>query len=144
MTADQLVRKTAAINYEIVITHGLDGGVGFEWQGLFIHDPFTDPQYGAFDVDPVRQYADAYTGSIFATDPANALQMTQRQLREKASEDLSRYCREHGQDAAAVTASVLGIDVPVSENALQALGDEQVAAVWAHVDGLAECLKGRP
>ncbi|HLK65054.1 MAG TPA: hypothetical protein VKU19_16540 [Bryobacteraceae bacterium] len=143
MTADQLVRKTAAINYEIVITHGLDGGVGFEWNGFFIHNPFSDPQYGFFDVEPVQQYGDAYTGSIFATDPANALRTAQRQLRAKANKDLSRYCREHGQDAAAVIESVIGLNVLVNENALEAIADEQVAAVWAHVDGLAEFGRGR-
>jgi hypothetical protein len=78
MTVDELVRKTALLNYEIIITHGLtDGGVGFEWQGLFIHDPFADPQYGAFSVDPVEQYGDANTGSIFVSDPAKAFEMAQ-------------------------------------------------------------------
>ena len=73
MTDDELVRKTALLNCEIIITHGLtEGGVGFEWHGLFIHDPFADPQYGAFPVDPVQQYGDAYTGSIFVSR-ANSL-----------------------------------------------------------------------
>jgi hypothetical protein len=137
MTGEEMARKTAALNYEIVITHGLDGGVGFEWQVLFIHDPYMDPQYGAFNVDPVRQYGDAYTGSIFATDPASALQMAQRQLRDKANADLRRYCTEHGEDAAAVIEFVTGVSVPVNENALEALTDAQAASVWAHVDGLA-------
>jgi hypothetical protein len=135
MTTDELARKTAAINYEIIITHGLDGGVGFEWQGLFIHDPFTDPQYGAFPVDPAQQYGEAYTGSIFFSDPVSALQMAQRQLREKANEDLSRYCAEHGLDAATVLESVCGTKVPECGNALQSLTDEEVATVWSHVDG---------
>ena len=112
----------------------MDGGVGFEWQGLFIHDPLTDPQYGAFPVDPAQQYGEAYTGSIFVTDPASAFQAAQRQLREKTGEDLSRYCAEHGLDAAAVLESVLGINVPESDNALEALTDEQVASLWSHVD----------
>jgi hypothetical protein len=136
-TFEELARRTAAINYEIVITHGLDGGVGFEWNGLFIHNPFADPQYGFFDVEPVQQYGDAYTGSVFVTDPATALETVQSQLRERANEDLSRYCTEHGQDAAAVIESVTGLNLQVNENALEAIADEQVAAVWAHVDGLA-------
>ncbi|MGA2116074.1 MAG: hypothetical protein ABSH56_15140 [Bryobacteraceae bacterium] len=143
MTAEELVRKTATINYEIVITHGLDGGVGFEWHGLFIHDPFADPQYGAFPADPIEQYGDAYTGSIFATDPASALEMAQRQLREKAGEDLSRYCVEHGVDAAAVIESICGSRMAESGNPLETLTDEQVASVWAHVDSLAKCCEGR-
>src|ERR1039457_3550996 len=126
MTAEELARKTAAINYEIIITHGMDGGVGFEWHGLFIHAPFVDPQYGAFPVDPAQQYGEAYTGSIFVTDPASAFQAAQRQLREKASDDLSRYCVAHGLDAAAAIESVLGIDVAESDVALEALTDEQV------------------
>jgi hypothetical protein len=137
MTAEELARKTAAINYEIIVTHGLsDAGIGFKWQGLFIHDPFTDPQYGAFPVDPAQQYGEAYTESIFVTDPATALQMAQRQLREKTGADLSLYCVEHGLDAAAVLESVSGINVPESDNALEALTDEQVATVWSHVDGV--------
>ena len=100
MTDEELVRKTAKINYEIVITHGLsDAGVGFEWQGLFIHDPFTDPQYGAFPVNPAEQYGAAYFESVFVTDPAAALQMAQQQLRDRASEDLRRYCADHEGDA---------------------------------------------
>jgi hypothetical protein len=135
MTAEEMARKTAAINYEIVITHGLDGGVGFEWQGLFIHDPFMDPQYGAFGVDPVQQYGDAYKGSIFVTDPAKALATAQRQLRENASADLKRYCLKNGADAAAVIETVLGISVPGSGNPLEALADEQIVSLWLQVDG---------
>jgi len=136
MTAEELARKTAVINFEIIVTHGLsDGGVGFEWHGLFIHDPFTDPQYGAFPVDPTQQYGDAYLNSILATDPAKALSMAQRELREKASVDLSRYCVEHGLDAAAVIETVCGVRVQKSDKVFGALADEQVEAVWAHVDG---------
>jgi hypothetical protein len=135
MTAEELARKTAAINYEIIITHGSDGGVGFGWDGLFIHDPFTDPQYGAFDVDPVQQYGDAYTQSIFVNDPASALEMAQQQLREKASDDLRRYCVAHDLDAAAVIETVCGVRVQKSDKVFGALTDEQVEAVWAHVDG---------
>lgn len=135
MTAEELARKTAAINYEIVITHGLDGGVGFEWQDIFIHDPFTDPQYGAFPVDPAQQYGDAYTQSLFVSDPASALQMAQRQLREKSSQDLRRYCIEHGLDAAAIIETVCGVRVMEFFGPLKALTDEQVATVWSQVDG---------
>jgi hypothetical protein len=135
MTAEGLARKTAAINYEIIITHGMNGGVGFEWRGLFIHDPFTDPQYGAFPVDPAQQYGDAYMESIFATDPASALKMAQQQLREKAADDLNRYCAEHGLDAAAVIESDCGVRMTESGNPLAELTDEQVASVWSHVDG---------
>jgi hypothetical protein len=135
MNAEESARKAAVINYEIIITHGLDGGVGFEWRGLFIHDPFTDPQYGAFPVDPAQQYGDAYTGSIFATNPASALQMAQQQLREKASDDLRRYCVEHGLDAAAVIETACGVRVQETGSVFEALTDEQVEAVWAQVDG---------
>lgn len=144
MTAEELARKTAAINYEIIVTHGLsDAGIGFEWRDTFIHDPFTDPQYGAFPVDPVQQYGEAYTESIFLTDPASALQMAQRQLREKASEDLRRYCGEHGLDAAAVIGTVCGVRVDESGNPLEALTDEQVASLWSHVDGAASVAEYR-
>ena len=67
MCAEEMIRKTAKINYEIIISHGLEGGVGFVWQDTFIHDPFVDPQYGAFSVDPNQQYGDAYDQSIFST-----------------------------------------------------------------------------
>jgi hypothetical protein len=137
MTPEESARKTAAINYEIIITHGLNGGVGFEWQGLFIHDPFTDPQYGAFPVDPVQQYGEAYTGSIFATDPASALQTAQRQLREKASADLKGYCVEHGLNAAAVIETACAVRADEAGKGFEALTDEQVQTVWAHVDDAA-------
>jgi hypothetical protein len=138
MPNEELVRMTAEINYEIVITHGVsDAGVGFEWRGLYIHDPFTDPQYGAFPVDPVEQYGAAYLESVFATDPVTALQMAQRQLREKANEDLSRYCVDHQVDPAAVIATVCGVRVAESGNRLETLTDEQVSKVWSHVDGAA-------
>lgn len=135
MTAEELARKTAAINYELIITHGLDGCIGFEWQGLFIHDPFVDPQYGAFPVNPAQQYGEAYTQSIFVTDPASALEMAQQQLREKASDDLRRYCVKHGLDEAAVIESACGVRVQEAGSVLEALTDEEVATVWSHVDG---------
>jgi hypothetical protein len=135
MIDEELVRKAAKINYEIVITHGLsDAGVGFEWQGLFIHDPFTDPQYGAFPVNPAEQYGAAYLESVFVTDPATAFQMAQQQLREKASKDLSRYCIEHELEAAVVIAIACGARVTESGSCLEMLTDEQVASLWAHVD----------
>jgi hypothetical protein len=135
MTAEEIIRTTAAINYEIVITHGLDGGVGFEWQGAFIHDPFSNPQYGAFDVDPIEQYGDAYTASIFVTDPTQALQMAQRQMRGRATADLGRYCVEHEVPATALIESVCGMRV--ADSRLTTLTDEQVVAVWSHVDDAA-------
>ena len=136
MTEEEMIRRTAQINFDIVITHGLsDAGVGFEWHGLLIHDPFTDPQYGAFPVDPFEQYGAAYTESIFTTDPAKALQMAQRQLREKANEDLNRYCVEHDVDAATVIENACGAKVMEFVDPLKALTDEQVEAVWSHVDG---------
>ncbi len=134
MTNDEVARKAAEINYEIVITHGVEGGVGFVWQGTFIHDPFVDPQYGAFSVDPTQQYGDAYTESIFVTDPAKALQLAQQQLREKANDDLIAYCVEHELAAATVIESVCRVRAPESGNALEGLTDAQVAMVWAHVD----------
>jgi hypothetical protein len=139
MTDEEMIRRTAQINYELVITHGLsDAGVGFEWRGLFIHDPTMDPQFGAFPVDPAQQYGDAYTGSIFVNDPATALQMARQQLREKASDDLSRYCVEHGLDAASVIESACGVRVSHSAIPLETLTDEDVVKVWAHVDGAQE------
>jgi len=134
MTVEELVRKAAAINYEIIIAHGLDGGVGFEWQGLFIHDPFADPQYGAFPVDPAQQYGDAYRQSIFVTDPAKALEMAQRQLREKAGEDLCRYCVDNHLDATAVIETACGVKVLATGNRLETLTDEGVATVWSHLE----------
>ena len=139
MTDDELVRKTALLNYEIIITHDLtDGGVGFEWHGLFIHDPFADPQYGAFPVDPVQQYGDAYKGSIFVSHPARAFEMAQQQLRDAASKDLSRYCADLGLDAdgtVAVIEAACGVRVLNSASPLEKLTDEEIAIVWAHVDG---------
>jgi len=143
MSAEELARKTAAINYEIIITHGFsDGAVGFEWHGLFIHDPFSDSQYGAFDVDPVQQYGDAYLSSSFATDPAKAFELAQGQLREKASEDLRRYCVQDGLDAATVIETACGVTVPESADLLETLTDEQVAEVWAHVEGIGKASIG--
>lgn len=133
---EELVSRAVALNYEIVVAHGLtDGGVGFEWEGLFIHDPFSDPQYGAFQVDPVSQYGAAYLGSIFVTDPATALQLAKRQLRASTSEDLTRYCEEHGLDATTVIAAIGGVEVMNSVKTLEELTDEQVVGVWSHVDG---------
>jgi hypothetical protein len=135
MTDEEMIRLTAQINYEIIVTHGLsDTGVGFEWHGLFIHDPFADPQYGAFPVDPTEQYGDAYRQSIFASNPANALALAQRQLREKATEDLVRYCTEHRLDAAAVIETVCGPRMPEVGSSLEMLTDEQIVKVWSHVD----------
>jgi hypothetical protein len=85
----------------------------------------------------VQQYGDAYTGSIFVTDPASALQTAQRQLREKTGEDLRRYCIDRGLNGDGIIAiieAVCGVRVPNSASPLQALTDEQVALVWAHVD----------
>ena len=133
----ELIRKTAAINYEIVISHGVsDAGVGFDWNGSFIHDPFTDPQYGAFPVDPAQQYGDAYTGSIFVTDPVYALQMAQRQLREKTNEDLSRYCVEHELDAAAVIEAACGLRVVHSVTPLEILTDDNAVDLVRHIPSL--------
>lgn len=137
MTDEDVIRQTARINYEIVITHGIEGSVGFFWKDTFIHDPFADPQYGAFPVDPAEQYGDMYRRSIFATDPAKALEMAQQQLRDKASEDFRRYCVGNQLDAAAIIGSVCGVRVPEVEH-LVSLTDEQVAKLWAHVDGVQE------
>lgn len=137
MTNDEIARKAADINYEIVITHGMEGGVGFVWNETFIHDPFVDPQYGAFPVDPVQQYGDAYRESIFAADPAKALEMARQQLRERASEDLGRYCADRGLNGdgiPAVIEAALGVQVPESDDLLENLTDEQVAQVWDHVE----------
>jgi hypothetical protein len=134
MTNEEMARKTAAINYEIVITHGVEGAVGFVWHEIFIHDPLVDPQYGAFPVDPDEQYGTAYRQSIFATDPAKALGMAQQQLREKASEDLRRYCGDNQLDALATIESICGTRVAEADQ-LGSLTDEQVARLWEHVDG---------
>src|SRR5579862_5201400 len=89
---EAVARKAAEINFEIVVAHGFgECNVGFIWQATFIHNPFVDPQYGAFVVDPVGQYGDDYLNSIFATDPGTALRMARQQLRALAAEDLARY-----------------------------------------------------
>jgi hypothetical protein len=66
---EDVIRQTARINYEIVIVQGLEDSVGFLWNDRFIYNPFTDPQYGAFPVNPAEQYGDTYQQSILATDP---------------------------------------------------------------------------
>jgi hypothetical protein len=44
MTNEEMARKAAEINFEIAIVHGLGGcKVGFEWHGLWIHNPYVDP-----------------------------------------------------------------------------------------------------
>jgi hypothetical protein len=134
MTDNDEIRRTARINQEIVITHGLEGGVGFLWRETFIHNPFADPQYGAFLVDPVQQYGDAYSQSIFATDSAKALELAQHQLRVKASNDLSRYCMDNDLDPVATIDSICGVRVH-EVNHLTSLTDEQVARLWLYVDG---------
>lgn len=139
MTDEEIIRKTAAINYEIIITHGLmDGGVGFEWQGIFIHDPFVDPQYGAFPVDPVEQYGDAYLKSIFATEPAKGLQMARQQLRAKAREDLCRYVEDKRVRHGIITTIgfVCGVKVLQPDDPFCTLTDQEVAQVWALIDGI--------
>lgn len=139
MTTDEMARNAAQINFEVVIVHGLaDCKVGFVWHDTFIHDPFVDPQYGAFPVDPAKQYGDAYRQSIFATDPAKALEIAQQQLRDRASEDFSRYCVDNQLDALATIESVCGACVAEAGNPLATLTDEQVARLWAHVGGIRE------
>ncbi len=54
MTAEEMARQAASINLAI-LTHGVQCTVGFQWQDTFIHDPFVDPQHGAFAVYPVEQ-----------------------------------------------------------------------------------------
>ncbi len=93
--------------------------MGFEWEGLFIHDPFSDPQYVAFPVDPVAEYGAAYLGSIFVTDPATALKLAKRHLTAYTTEDLTRYCEKHGFDAAAIIAAVCGVEVMKSSKLLR-------------------------
>jgi hypothetical protein len=137
VTGDEMIRRTTQINYEIVITHGAEGGVGFLWNETFIHDPFADPQYGAFPVNPAEQYGDAYRQSIFAVDPAQALEMARRQLRDKASEDLKRYCIGNHLEASATIESICGVRVAEADH-LTSLTDEQVTRLWAHVDGIPE------
>jgi hypothetical protein len=146
MTDEEMIRKTAAINYEIIITHGVvDGGVGFEWRGLFIHDPFADPQYGAFPVDPVEQYGDAYLTSVFSTHPEGALRMAQQQLRTSASEDLRRYCAVHRLDAdgaMAIIEAACGIRELGSTIPMETLTEEQVARVWTYLEATASIERG--
>jgi hypothetical protein len=86
MTREQAAREAARINFDILV-HGVQPKVGFEWRDTFIHDPFSDPQYGAFAVDPAAQYGAAYLDSVFATDPAAALEAARRHLRDAARED---------------------------------------------------------
>jgi hypothetical protein len=135
VTDEDVIRQTARINYEIVITHGLEGGVGFLWKDTFIHDPFVDPQYGAFPVDPVVQYGDSYRQSIFVTNPTKVLETAQQQLRDKASEDLRRYCADNELDTLAIIETVCGVQVR-EDDQLRSLTDEHVAQLWAHVDGV--------
>ena len=136
MTDDELARKAAAINV-VILTHGLQCTVGFDWRDTFIHDPFADPQYGAFPVDPVQQYGEAYLKSIFVTDPATALRTARQQLRNAATQDLAAHCVQHhltGEDRIAVIASVVGVRTPDSDDLLSTLTDDQVAMAWAVVD----------
>lgn len=137
MTTEEMARKAAEINFEIVITHGVEGGVGFVWKEIFIHDPFADPQYGAFPVDPAEQYGDAYRQSIFATDPAKALEMARQQLRNKASEDFKRFCVNNQLGTFATIETVCGVRVP-EVDPLTSLSDEQVSRLWAYVDSIRE------
>lgn len=135
MTGEKMARKAVEINFEIVVAHGIgECKAGFEWHGTFIHNPFVDPQYGAFEVDPVQQYGDAYLNSIFATDPARALEMAQGQLRDWAKEDLARYCVDHDLDMITIIENACGVRVPETGNPLWTLTDEQVARVWRHVE----------
>jgi hypothetical protein len=139
MYSDEAARSAAEINFEIVVVHGLEARVGFEWQETFIHNPFVDPQYGAFDVDPVQQYGDDYLNSIFVTDPGKALESAQRQLRELAAEDIARYGEDHRlgvPDLVANIEAACGVRVPEADDLLEALSDEQVAKVWMYVENL--------
>lgn len=43
MTDEEMVRKVVAINYEIVMTHGVEGGVGFVSNEIFIPWPIHGP-----------------------------------------------------------------------------------------------------
>ena len=36
-----MAQMTADINFEIAIAHGVNGWIGFEWHGTFIHNPFA-------------------------------------------------------------------------------------------------------
>ena len=146
MTDEEMARKAAALNYEIIVVHGVEGGVGFVWRETFIHNPFVDPQYGAFDVDPVEQYGAAYLESVFSTDPATALETARRQLRDKAGKDLARYRMDRRlsiPDIVATIEAVCGVRVPESDDLLATLTDEQVALVWSQVDGMPGRASGR-
>lgn len=138
MTTDQMAHEAAEINFEIVVAHGVvECKTGFVWRDTFIHNPFADPQYGAFDVDPVQHYGDAYLNSIFVTDPAKALQMAQQQLRDTAKDDIARYCEDHKLGLPEIIRTIeaaCGVLVPESDDLLETLTDEQVAKVWTHVD----------
>jgi hypothetical protein len=74
---------------------------------------------------------------MFAADPAKALEMAQQQLRDKASEDFRRYCVDNRLDALATIETVCGVRVPEVEH-LISLTDEQMAQLWAYVDGIRE------
>ncbi len=138
ISTSEMARRAAEINFEIFIRHGVgEGRVGFEWQETFIHNPFVDPQYGAFEVDPVEQYGDAYLESIFVIDPGEALRMAQQQLRERAGEDLIEYLGRN-MDVADIIETIAGVRVRESARLLATLTDKQVVRVWSHVDGIAE------
>ena len=138
MTELDMARQAAEINFEIVVAHGVvEGRVGFTWQDTFIHNPFVDPQYGAFEVDPVKQYGSAYLESIFVTDPARALALARDQLRATATEDLVRYCEDHKLQTADIIATIeaaCGVKVSKCDDLLETLTDKQVAQVWTHVE----------
>lgn len=141
MTGEEAAREAAAINFEITIAHGLgDCRVGFVWRDIFIHDPFTDPQYGFYYVDSVCQYGEAYLNSIFATDPSKALESAEQQLRDEAHRDFAAYCIDHNLDVADQINAVeeaSSVRVPESDDLLATLTDGEVARVWAHVDQVA-------
>jgi hypothetical protein len=134
-TNDELVRNATAIN-NLILTHGVQCAVGFDWQDTFIHVPFADPQYGAFPVDPVQQYGDAYLQSVFVTDPTIALNAARQQLRDAAAQDLTTYCAQHRIERGDLVAIIdaVGVRVPESDDVLSTLTDDQVATVWAVVD----------
>lgn len=134
-TKDDLVRNTARINF-VILAHGEQPVVGFTWRDTFIHDPFADPQYGAFTVDPVRRYGDAYLYSVFSTDPSGALRCAQEQLRAAAARDVVRYCSQDlplSGDPAGISPLACAVSL-TADDALAALSDEQVMTVWASVD----------
>jgi hypothetical protein len=127
--------QAAAISCTILI-HGVHPTVGFTWQDTFIHDPYHDPQYGAFAVDPVQQYGDAYQQSIFVTDPVTALKTARRQLREAVCQGIKEYCVQHRvprTELIALLQDAIGTPVPDADP-LATLTDDQVAAVWSLVD----------